>query len=235
MNIKTLTPALCLLTALLLPAPAFACPANLPDPLLYQRRNNPNRCEGLTRTNISANLTLVSFTTSTPTNTPNLTLTIPSTSTAPNLIIRSYARRYQIDSFTPQRNNQGYQFTLPTQLMRNAQVPLDSLRMIASTSDSQPVYIPVTIGSPSSRYQIVFYSPTLATIQSLEILRNNQVIHRETRTTSRQGEIIFTWDGRNRPAGRYQIRIVGTLEQRGMRPQSFNRVLPFNHHPNWLR
>ncbi|NMG56964.1 hypothetical protein E1H12_00155 [Geitlerinema sp. P-1104] len=213
----------------------LTCPTNLPDDLAYQRRDNPSRCEGINRQSVSGSFSLVSFATSNVTSYDNpLQLRIPGVGSNPNLRVRSYQRRYQLDSLQLQRQQNRYQVDLNTRILRESHVPPNSLRALAQLPGSQPAYVPVIIGSPTNHYEIVFYSPSRVLIRSLEIRRNNQVVHRDSRPSPRQGEIRFTWDGRNQPAGDYQLRVEAEIQQRGIAPQSVTRVSRFHHDPSWL-
>jgi hypothetical protein len=214
---------------------AIACPSNLSEPLAYQRRSNPTRCEGINRQSVSGSFSLVSFATSSLTAYSNqLQLRLPRVGVNPTLRVRSYQRRYQLDSLEPQPQQNWYQVSLQTNILQQANVPPTSLRALAQLPGSQPVYIPVVINSASNHYEIVFYSPSRVLIHSLEILRNNQVIHRDSRPSPRQGEIAFNWDARNQPAGEYQLRIKAEIQQRGIAPETVNRAFLFHHNPNWL-
>lgn len=218
------------------PNPAAACPEHASNPLVYQLRSNPSRCEGINRQAISAGFNLVSLSTSALRNySQTLTLQVPQMGGQPEIILRSYNRLYQLDQFTPQLSNNQYQFNLNTEIITKVDVPAASLRAIATLPGSQPVYIPVIIGTPSQSYQFVLYSPARTTINTFEIRRNNQVIHSDSRPNPRQGEIRFTWDGRNQPKGLYQLRVVAELRQRGTRPETVTRVYSFHHDPAWFQ
>lgn len=200
---------------------AAACPPSDPNDLVYQRRSSPSRCEGINRQAISASFNLVSLATSNLTNLGNtLRLQVPNMGEIPNITLRSYERRYQLDSFTPElnQNQNKYEFDLDTRIIRQAEVAVNSLRAIASIPGSQPIYIPVIIGQPSSSYEFVLYSPARTKINSFEISHNNQVIHTQQRPNPIRGEMVFSWDGRNQPEGVYQLRVLAELNQRGQRP-----------------
>lgn len=218
--------------------PAVACPATASHPSLYQRRSSPNRCEGIRRQNVGAAFELVSFASNgLGSNYGNtISLRIPNLGSTPRVSMRSYTNKsYQLDSFTPSSSANGYIFNIPTTILRNEDIPTRSLRALASISGSQPIYVPVILSRSSGTYEFVFFSATRATVSSFEIRRNNQVIHRDSRTNPRRGEIPFTWNPQNQPAGLYQLYITAEQRQRGQRPERISLVLPFRHHPNWLR
>lgn len=217
--------------------PVHACPTNVSDTLAYQRRNNPRRCEGINRQGVSGSFGLVSFATSTLRHYPTqLSLQIPQMGPNPNLRVRSFGRRYQLDDLTLQRsqNQNWYQINLNTNVLQNANVAAESLRAIAHLPGSQPVYVPVIIQSSAASYDLVFYSPSRTVIHSLEISRNNQVVHRDSRPNPRDGEIRFTWDARNQPAGLYRLHVEAEIQQRGQRPQRVTRIFALHHDPAWL-
>ncbi|MGC9528849.1 MAG: hypothetical protein ACP5D7_25250 [Limnospira sp.] len=216
--------------------PAVACPDNASNPLSYQRRSNPSRCEGISHQAIGAAFNLVSLSTSNLSNLGNtLRLQVPNMGATPTVILRSYEKRYQLDQFIPNLNQNKYQLNLNTQIITKAAVPPNSLRAVATLPGSQPIYVPVIIGTPSQSYQFVLYSPARTTINAFEIRRNNQVIHSDSRPNPRQGEIRFTWDGRNQPKDVYQLRVEAELRQRGTRPETVTRVFSFHHDPAWFR
>ncbi|MGI0496856.1 hypothetical protein ACOKW7_27480 [Limnospira platensis CENA597] len=215
---------------------AAACPPSDPNHLVYQRRSSPSRCEGINRQAISASFNLVSLATSNLTNLGDtLRLQVPNMGGTPNITLRSFERRYQLDSFTPELSQNKYQLHLDTRIIRQAEVAANSLRAIASLPGSQPIYIPVIIGQPSSSYQFVLYSPARTQINSFEIRHNNQVIHSQQRPNPRRGEMVFSWDGRNQPRGLYQLWVLAELQQRGQRPETVTRVFSFYHDPAWFR
>jgi len=230
-----------LLTSLLIlnfhTLPAQACPNGNPQTLGYIRRDN-NRCEGIANINIGSSFRLISFLTrNIPTFGDNLSLQIPRIGdTSPNISVRSLGRNYQLDDFSlvPSQNN--FTFNWPTRILKEANISPNSLRALASVSlGSQFVYVPVILGQPSGQYEIVLYSSELVKIPTFEISRNNQVVYRSPRNNPQRGEIIFTWDGRNQPAGRYQLRLAAQLEQYGRPPDQVNSLITFEHNPNWLR
>jgi flagellar basal-body rod modification protein FlgD len=218
--------------------PVQACPTNVSDTLAYQRRDKddePSRCEGITRQGVSGSFGLVSFATSTLRRYPDeLSLQIPQVGPSPNLRVRSFGRRYQLDSVELELSEDRYQIDLPTNILRNANVAAESLRAIAHLPGSQPVYVPVIIQSSASSYDLVFYSPSRTVIHSLEISRNNQVVHRDSRPNPRDGEIRFTWDAGNQPAGRYRLHVEAEIQQRGQRLQRVTRIFALHHNPDWL-
>lgn len=216
--------------------PAAACPTNHPDPLVYQRRSRPSRCEGIASQSISGSFSLVSLATSSLTNLGNrLMLQVPNMGGTPNIILRSFQKRYQLDNVTPNLKGNKYELDLDTQIITQAQVPANSLRAIAHLPGSQSIYVPVIIGQPSTSYKFVFHSPGRTQINSFEIRHNNQVIHTQQQPRPRQGEIVFIWDARNQPRGVYQLSVSGETRQRGQRPEAVSGVFKFHHDPAWLR
>lgn len=230
-----------LLTSLLLlsftPLTAQACPNGNPQTLDYMRRDN-NRCEGIAPINVGGSFSLISFVTrNIPAFGDNLSLQIPRIgSTSPDVRVRSSRINYQLDDFSLQPSQTNFTFNWPTRILKEAKIPVNSLRALASVNlGSQVVYVPVTLGQPSGQYEIVLYSSQLVKITTFEISRNNQVVFRSPRNTPQRGEVVFNWDGRNAPAGRYQLRLVAELEQYGRPPERVNRQITFEHNPNWLK
>lgn len=216
---------------------AQACPNGNPQTLGYMRRDN-NRCEGIAGINVGGAFSLISFVTrNIPAFGDNLSLQIPRIGdTSPDISVRSLGKNYQLDDFSLVPNQNNFTFNWPTRILKEANIPTNSLRALASFNlGSQVVYVPVILGQPSGQYEIVLYSSQLVKIPTFEISRNNQVVYRNSRTTPQRGEVVFNWDGRNAPAGRYQLRVVAQLEQYGRPPEPVNRQITFEHNPNWLR
>lgn len=238
--IAIFTSALCFLAAsfILTPQPAAACPRNASNYLTYQYRRNPDRCEGIRRQAIGASFDLVSFATKGLDETFNdtLTLRIPDRGQIPTVYLRSYQdKQYQLDRFSPQRRNNEYRFNLATDILNRAIISPQSLRAIAKLPGNQRIYVPVIVDRTSQEYEIVFYSPTRTLISSLEIRRNGAVIHRDRRPNPRTGEIRFTWDARNQPADRYQLRVNFEQRSPNQRPDKGVYLALIHHDPAWLR
>lgn len=218
--------------------PVAACPSNASNYLAYQQRNSPDRCEGIRRQAIGSSVELVSFATKRLDRTFNntLTLRVPNLGPTPSVVLRSYqGRRYQLDRFPLQRNASEYRFNLATDILTRANIPPQSLRAIAELPGNQPIYVPVIVDRPSEKYELVFYSPARTLISSLEIRRDNEAIHQDSRPNPSRGEIRFTWDAKNQPAGRYQLRVRYELQQRGQPPEKGVDLRLFYHDPAWLR
>ncbi|MEM9538265.1 MAG: hypothetical protein AAGA60_02010 [Cyanobacteria bacterium P01_E01_bin.42] len=237
--IAIFTSALCFLAVsfTLTPSPAAACPRTASNYLTYQRRRNPDRCEGIRRQASGASFRLVSFATKGLNDTFNntLTLRIPDLGQTPTAILRSYqGKQYQLDRFTPRRRNNEYRFNLATDILNGAIISPQSLRAIAKLPGNQHIYLPVIVDRTSEEYEIVFHSPTRTLIPNLEIRRNGEVIHSDRRLNPRQGEIRFTWDAKNEPADRYQLRVEYEQRSPNQRPENGVYLALFHHDPAWL-
>ena len=120
-------------------------------------------------------------------------------------------------------------------ILKKAQIKLKQLRALASVHESQTIFVPVTFDRPSNKYEFVLFAPRPTRIPVIEISLNGRVVHRESRNSSEQGEIIFTWDGRNEPAGRYKLYFVGEVEQFNGPPEKVPVEITFEHNPDWLQ
>ena len=215
-----------------------ACPpSSNPESTDYIRRDN-NRCEGIQPRNIDRGLRLISLATSGISSYPNpLTLQIPSLgNNIPEVTVESLDKNYLLDHLSLKGDQSPFTFSLNPYVLNKANIPPTALRAIASVNlDSQQIYLPVTIGQPSGQYQFVFYTPNRAKFPTLEILRNGKVVYSNPDNNLQLGEVVFTWDGRNTPAGRYEIHVIAEQEQIGRPPEKFNLRFAFEHNPSWLK
>jgi len=224
-------------------SPVPLCPKGEATDTKYIYRENPDRCEGIKlRATISSGFRLISLVTgntgSIPPTDKKLTLRIHrgADSSKPNVRLLSMEKQYQLDNLSLSDNASFFTFSWPSYILNKESIPLKSLRALASVNlGSQFVYVPVILGQPSGQYEIVMYSSQLVKITTFEISRNNQIVFRSPRNTPQRGEVVFNWDGRNAPAGRYQLRLVAELEQYGRPPETVNRQIIFEHNPNWLK
>ena len=217
--------------------PAIACPSpnRAANFLAYQRRNN-NRCEGIVRRDIAGSLSLISFASRNLTNySNNLNLQISNiNNTSPQVTIRSYEKNYILDRLNLSKNSSWFTFNLPTQILTDAGVPPNSLRAIAKLSGSQPVYVPVILNKTSGEYEFAFYTANRTKFSTFEIIYNNQIESSQPRNTfsNPNGEVIFTWDGRNASKGRYRLRVIAEIQQRGQPSERVTKNLQFQHDPS---
>jgi flagellar basal-body rod modification protein FlgD len=65
-------------------------------------------------------------------------------------------------------------------------------------------------------------------------LRNGKEVYSNPRNIAQTKEMIFTWDSRNAPAGRYELQIEAKIEPRGKPTEKINRKFVFEHNPKWL-
>jgi len=234
---------ICFYTLLLLSLtqlPAQACPPGDPNSTEYIRRDNPERCEGIQRQPVSGNsLELVSFTSRNIGEYGNsLTLRVPrlNGSDTPEFILQSRFKNYSLDQ--PNLTIQGSQFALTwnTYVLRNEEIPPKSLRALAVYNiDSEPIYAPVILGEPSGQYEFTFFTPSRAKFRLWEIKRNGKTVTKRSYNSFRSGEINFTWDGSNAPAGRYELHYIADIQPKGEPTEPINRSIFFDHNPNWLQ
>ncbi len=242
MNTKIIFASLLIFSFSYLPAQAN-CQEGNPNSTDYIRRQPPKRCEGLKPEPISANsLSLISIASHNLTNyANNLTLQIPRIKGGnnPEVTVKSLGDKYlyQLDNFPLSANTLHFNFTWDTSILRRAKIPENSLRALASYNfDSQRIYVPVIVGQPSSQYEFVFYSENRVRFGTFEIIRKGQKpIYKTSRLNESDGEISFTWDGRNTPAGRYEIHYIAKIDQRDLPTERIERRIVFEHNPNWLR
>lgn len=212
------------------PVAAETCPSGHPGALAYIRRDG-NRCEGLLdHHKISGRFDLIGFYTSTLTREyPNtITIQVPGMgSTNPNVEVQSFYRNYRLDKLQLRSKTGEARFPLDTEILRKASVPPYTLRALAyAVVGSSRTYFPVILEKPAAQYQFVLYSPQRQEFPTLEIRRNGQVLYSNPRRIPKQGQIFFTWEYGNAPAGTYELHVVNGEGRR--------RVYRFRHNPNWF-
>jgi len=237
MNAKLLFASVIALT--LSQMPALACPEGNPRSTAYIRRGN-NRCEGIKREPVSANsLRLISIATrNIPSYPAEVSMKIPGINGGgkPEVKVQSLDKNYQLDNPSLTENSGFYTLFWDSYVLKQERVPSDSLRALASVSfGSQVVYAPVILGQSSGQYEFVFYSPSRVKFPVFRILRNGKEVYSNPRKIPQTKEMIFTWDSRNAPAGRYELQIEAEIEPRGKPTEKINRKIVFEHNPNWLK
>ncbi|MBD2387514.1 hypothetical protein [Cylindrospermum sp. FACHB-282] len=213
--------------------PTQACSSGNPQSTAYIRRDN-NRCEGIQPTEVFRGFRLISFATRGISSYPNLlNLLIPSLgNSTPEVKLQSLDKNYVLDELLLLKNQSRFSFSLKPDILNKAKVAPNTLRALASVNS---IYLPVTIGQPSGQYEFVFFTSSRAKFPTFEILRNNKVVYKSPRNNAQSGEVVFTWDGRNAPAGRYEVHYIAEQEQIGGRPEKYDRRFFFEHNPNWLK
>jgi len=242
MNYKIILASLLILSLSHLPA-AASCPEGNPRTTEYIRRKPPNRCEGIKREPLSGNgLSLISIATRNLASFgKTLTVEIPKIigGKNPQVIVKSLDDNYhyQMDDLLLSNNGSRFSFSWDTYVLREAKIPANKLRAVASYSlGSQPVYVPVILGQTSGKYEFVFYSEDRVRFTTFEILpQGKEAIHQTSRPNAKKGETIFNWDGRNAPAGRYELRYVANIDRRDEPSDRIEREIVFEHNPNWLK
>ncbi|MFM2063441.1 MAG: hypothetical protein RLZZ507_3111 [Cyanobacteriota bacterium] len=242
MNYKIILASLFILSFSHLPAVA-SCPQGNPRSTDYIRRQPPNRCEGIKLEPLSGNsLSLISIATRNLSSYgKTLTLQVPRIKDGknPQVVVKSLDDNYhyQLDDLLLSNNASSYRFRWDSYVLRQAKIPANKLRAIASyLLGSQNVYVPVTLGKSSGKYEFVFYTENRVKFTSLKILSpDEKPIHSTSRTTPNSGEIIFTWDGSKAPPGRYQLYYIANIERRDEPSERIERRIVFEHNPNWLK
>ena len=219
--------------------PALACPEGNPRSTTYIRRGN-NRCEGIKREPVGANsLRLISLATrNIPSYQAEVSMKIPGINGGgkPEVKVQSLGKNYQLDNPSLTENSGFYTLLWDSYVLKREEVPSNSLRALASVNfGSQVVYVPVILGQSSGQYEFVFYSPSRVKFPVFRILRNGKEVYSNPRNIAQTNEMIFTWDSRNAPAGRYELQIEADIEPRGKPTEKINRKIVFEHNPNWLK
>ena len=236
--------SLALLLSLSLPAQALDCPKTGRPFTIYRQRDN-NRCEGIKlRGNInSGSIRLISLATKGITQfSSHLTLHIPRRGNqSPSTVrLRSMGDRYQMDQPRLTPSNTTYTFRFPTTILTHSNVTPNELRGIAKYGGH---YVPLQIGSKSSRYEIVLLTTVNTRIDTLTIRKRigdrYQTYSTTRRRSFRNGELKFSWNGQDQngttaPAGDYEIYYEATIERPGRSPENKSRTFPFSHNPQWL-
>ncbi|MEH2049549.1 hypothetical protein [Nostoc sp.] len=241
MNYKIILASLLILSISHLPA-AASCPEGNAKSTDYIHRKPPNRCEGIKEEQLSGNsLNLISIATRNLTNFgKTLTVQIPQISGGenPQVIVESLGDNYhyQMDDLLLSNKGSRFSFSWDTYVLRQAKIPANSLRAVASYNlGSQPVYVPVILGQTSGKYEFVFYSQDRVRFTTFEILSKGQpAIYSTSRPNPKKGETIFTWDG-NAPSGRYELHYVAFIDRRDEPSDRIERRIVFEHNPNWLK
>ncbi|MEG4217367.1 hypothetical protein QUA27_18015 [Microcoleus sp. Pol14C6] len=218
--------------------PALACPEGNLRSTDYIRRDN--RCEGIKRQPVSGNsLRLISLATrNIPSYQAQVSMKIPGINGGgkPEVKVQSLDKNYQLDNPSLTENSGFYTLLWDSYVLKQEKVPSNSLRAVASVNfGSQVVYVPVILGQSSGQYEFVFYSPSRVKFPVFRILRNGKEVYSNPRNLIQTNEMIFTWDSRNAPAGRYELQIEAEIEPRGNQPEKINRKIVFEHNPNWLK
>lgn len=218
--------------------PALACPEGNLRSTDYIRRGN--RCEGIQRQPVSGNsLRLISIATrNIPSYQAEVSMKIPGINGGgkPEVKVQSLEKNYQLDNPSLTENRGFYTLLWDSYVLKREDVPSNSLRALASVNfGSQVVYVPVILGQSSGQYEFVFYSPSRVKFPVFRILRNAKEVYSTPRKRAQTNEMIFTWDSRNAPAGRYELQIEAEIEPRGKQTEKINRKIVFEHNPNWLK
>jgi hypothetical protein len=239
MNYTIFLTSLLLLSLSHLPVQA-SCRDGNPRSTEYIRRNQPNRCEGIQREPISGNsLRLISIAIrNIPSYGKTLSMQIPRMNgdSNPQVKLQSLEKNYQLDNPLLSTNGSNFNFNWDTYVLKKENISPDSLRALAYFNlGSETVHIPVILGNTSGMYEFVFFTPSRAKFSTFKILRNGKQVYSNPRSNARSGEIVFNWDGRNAPAGRYELHFVANIEPIRQPAQRLERTLVFEHNPDWLK
>ncbi|MBW4570538.1 MAG: hypothetical protein KME31_21685 [Tolypothrix carrinoi HA7290-LM1] len=225
--------------------PTQACSSGNARETTYQRRDG-NRCEGIKPSiRVSGGLNLISIATrriSEPLN-DTINLKVPRLRGGgnPEVSLSSVIKRYQLDNLSLKSESSGFTFGWSTYVLKKGEVPVNTLRALASFNQgSHRVYMPVTIGQSSGKYEFVIFSNGPAKVRSFQIRLNGQDIYTSPSRSSQGGEIIFTWDGRKKdgsiaPSGQYELKVLAEQEKYDRQPEQSKIQIQFAHNPNWLK
>ncbi|MBO1068779.1 MAG: hypothetical protein HEQ13_05095 [Dolichospermum sp. DEX189] len=246
MNYKIILASLLILSIHPLSAAAY-CPKGNPRSTDYIRRQTPNRCEGVKLEPISGNsLSLISIATRNIANyEKTLTLQVPRIKNGnnPQVIVKSLddSYHYQLDDLLLSNNGANFGFSWDTYVLRQAKIPANKLRAVASYSlGSQNVYVPVTLGKTSGKYEFVFYSQDRVEFTSVKIVpltdkKDQKPVYSTSRTTPNSGEISFIWDGSKAPTGRYKLHYIAFIDRINEPSDRIEKEIVFEHNPTWLK
>jgi len=233
MNLKLLFSTLLFSALSIFPANARTCPIGNPRSTAYMEREN-NRCEGVRDRNVSSSFDLVSFATTNLSDYPNtLTIRIPGTgNTTPNVRIQSFYRSYTLDQLDTDRSQSGHTFSLHTgrnSIVQRAGIPFSTLRATAYiTENSNRIYLPVILGTPSESYEFILRNPNRITMPTLEIRRENcngQQIYANPSSLNRSRHSLI-WDYGSASSGTYALCAIDGSGQR--------RSFIFEHDRDWF-
>lgn len=207
----------------------------------YIQREDDKRCEGITPIDASGSFSIISLTIGRITTLSNaLKIEVPS-SNPPKVRVRSFAKNYQLDPIALRPNGSRHEFQWSNFVLKNENIPVNSLRATAYVSAGQIVYVPVIFSRSAGKYDIVLSSDRRASITEFKIVQKGKVIYNTTRTDFQpKGQIPFTWNGRSNdgklaPAGWYELRVNAKLEQDDSPPRPASVNITFSHNPQWLQ
>lgn len=239
MKIKLILSTLILFSLNSLTADAQVCPSGNPQGTAYILRVQPKRCEGIQARNISGSFSLISLTTGRiPRNSNPLRLEVPSNANQnPQVQVRSPQNYYYLDPIEIPYKNNRFQIQWSNYVLRKEGIPFEALYATAFVKNaSQIVYIPVILKQSSGMYNIVLWTDARAKNIDFQIRHDNQIIFQTSRPTFQaKGVIPFLWDGRNFPAGQYQLLIKAELEKADGPTSPATVNISFEHDPQWLK
>lgn len=157
-----------------------------------------------------------------------LSISIPRNSVVDRAPVRIISPRndYRFDTFLTGNFNR---FRWSTCVLRRADI---QPRELYAVSYSNNIYIPVTIGQPGSHYEISFWSYSSVRFNKFKIILNGEPVYTTSTNSFRNGAVTFEWDGRNSPAGQYEIEYEIENHRGNRYPLG---KYSFRHNPNWLR
>jgi flagellar basal-body rod modification protein FlgD len=174
-----------------------------------------------------------------------LTLQVPRIKNGnnPQVIVKSLDDNYhyQLDDLLLSNNGANFGFSWDTYVLRQAKIPGNKLRAVASYSlGSQNVYVPVTLGKTSGKYEFVFYSQNRVEFTSVKILpltdkKDQKPVYSTSLTTPNSGEISFIWDGSKAPTGRYKLHYIAFIDRINEPSDRIEKEIVFEHNPTWLK
>lgn len=222
-------------------AQAQSCSPGNTQSTAYMQREGDKRCEGIRTIEASGSFSLISLSIGRISNLSNpLKLEVPS-SNPPKVRVRSFTQNYQLDPIALRQNGSRHQFQWNNRVLKDANIPPNSLRAFAYVNAGQIVYVPVIFSPSAGKYDIVLSSDRRARITEFKIVQKGKVIYSTTRTDFQpKGQIPFTWNGRGSdgkpaPAGWYELRVTAQLEQDDAPPKTATVNITFSHNSQWLQ
>lgn len=187
--------------------PAIACPSptNRTPPTAYQLRDN-NRCEGIRTRDVSGGIRILAFGVMPSRYGNTLPIRVPGVGTArPNIVIIANDRGYQLDNLrSGTSRNGGFQFDLPTTILRTTRVSPAALRATAILNrNGRDIFYPVLLAPATSYYDLALSLPTRTNL-TVQIRQGNRTYFNQ-RLANANGEVRLRWNYGNAPNGEYQL------------------------------
>ena len=218
------------------------CPSGNSRSNSYIRRNNDERCEGISTQNIASSFELVSLAIGKIAKPQNrYSLTVPNyQGKQPKVRVRSIKKKYQLDPLNLKLSQGQYPFQWSNYVINKAGINPLSLVGKAFVRDGKRIYLPVRFNN-ANRYDIVLYAESPAKIPKFTIEQKGKIIYQASKNNWQpEGLIRFSWDGKSSdgkdaPPAIYRLVVKAKLQQDKGPDEDEDINLSFAHNPNWLR